>query len=518
MFHILTAAACTQLLHDCRTPDRRVSVVPYPPHLLGDCADPAEPTIINDCAAPPQSLFHRDCATPAPVLPPTNTLPDLLYAHPDVQSIVLDDAYAVVFVPSVSRIAVLNKAAQQLLARLPLAPAHCPPDVYAALALLYTCGLATAQPTPTLPPPPESESLVAWLHLTNACNLRCQYCYIRKSDEQMDDATAHAAIDTVIRSAVQHGYPQIILKYAGGEPGLQLKLIARIHRYAQQQAHAHGLHLQAGILTNGTTLTARAVQLLHELGIQITISLDGGAAAHNHLRPTQHNNGSFERVTAGITTAIAGGLRPDIAVTVTAHNVTELPNLVAWLLDHNLRFSLSLYRDQQGDAEPVLQANEQYIIAGLRAAYAVLAQRPPTWSVLATLLDRTDSSAAHQRACAAGHNYLVIDQHGNIAQCQMTLDQPVTTLATPDPLSLIRASNIGVKSIPVDQKQGCRVCEWRYWCAGGCAVATHRATGSYDRPSPNCAIYKALYPELIRLEGLRLHYWHTRLHACKQAA
>lgn len=32
----------------------------------------------------------------------------------------------------------------------------------------------------------------------------------------------------------------------------------------------------------------------------------------------------------------------------------------------------------------------------------------------------------------------------------------------------------------------------------------YRATGRYDRKSPNCNIYKAIFPEVLRLEGLRL--------------
>lgn len=46
--------------------------------------------------------------------------------------------------------------------------------------------------------------------------------------------------------------------------------------------------------------------------------------------------------------------------------------------------------------------------------------------------------------------------------------------------------------------------EWKHWCTGGCPLATFKATGRYDIQSPNCNIYKALYPEALRLEGLRL--------------
>jgi len=33
---------------------------------------------------------------------------------------------------------------------------------------------------------------------------------------------------------------------------------------------------------------------------------------------------------------------------------------------------------------------------------------------------------------------------------------------------------------------------------------TYRATGRYDVQSPNCRIYTTLYPDLLRLEALRL--------------
>ncbi len=56
----------------------------------------------------------------------------------------------------------------------------------------------------------------------------------------------------------------------------------------------------------------------------------------------------------------------------------------------------------------------------------------------------------------------------------------------------------------VEEKAGCRDCTWRYWRSGGCAVATFRATGRYDVKSPNCNIYKAIYPQALRLEGLRM--------------
>ena len=86
-----------------------------------------------------------------------------------------------------------------------------------------------------IPAPESPQVLVAWLQLTNACNLRCGYCYIQRSGESMSVATAQDAVDAVIRAALQHGYPVIALKYAGGEASLRMDLVEQTHRYAQAQ-------------------------------------------------------------------------------------------------------------------------------------------------------------------------------------------------------------------------------------------------------------------------------------------
>ena len=86
----------------------------------------------------------------------------------------------------------------------------------------------------------------------------------------------------------------------------------------------------------------------------------------------------------------------------------------------------------------------------------------------------------------------------------MHLNEVVADAHEVDVLSVIRSDKKGVQNMLVEEKEGCRTCEWKYWCAGGCSLATFKATGRFDVKSPNCNIYKAIYPEAIRLEGLRL--------------
>jgi uncharacterized protein len=110
----------------------------------------------------------------------------------------------------------------------------------------------------------------------------------------------------------------------------------------------------------------------------------------------------------------------------------------------------------------------------------------------------------HNYHCGVGRSYLAIDQRGGIAKCQVDIKRTLTTIDAVNPLRVIRESQQSVRAVPIDEKEGCRSCEWRYWCTGGCPMLTYRQTGRSDIKSPNCNIYKALFPDALRLEALRL--------------
>jgi len=99
---------------------------------------------------------------------------------------------------------------------------------------------------------------------------------------------------------------------------------------------------------------------------------------------------------------------------------------------------------------------------------------------------------------------VVIGPEGGVAKCHMEIERTLGDVFHDDPLELVRRDTRTTLNLLVEEKEGCRDCTWRHWCAGGCPVATFRATGRYDIKSPNCAIYKAIYPPALRLEALRL--------------
>ena len=357
-------------------------------------------------------------------------------------------------------------------------------------------------------PEPEfrrSRVLTAWLHVTNACNLRCPYCYVNKTADGMDEPVGFASVEAVMRSAVTHGFAAVKLKYAGGEASLNHRLMMSMHGHARTLAARAGLELQATLLSNGVALPPALIESLRSEGIRVMISLDGVGGPHDHQRPLLNGKPSFSFVERTIARLIDQEWPPHLSITITNRNLAGLADAVRFALERDLTFSLNFFRDNDCAATfPDLRYEEQAMTSALLEAFGVIEKSLPRWSVLGSILDRGQLLEPRQRSCGVGDDYLVIDHRGRVAKCHMEIERTLGDVLADDPLQLVRQDTSTVRNLPVVEKEGCRGCSWRYWCSGGCAVATFRATGRYDIKSPNCSIYKAIYPEALRLEGLRL--------------
>ncbi len=421
------------------------------------------------------------------------------------------------------RVAVLDAQAFLLLqcfreARTPLevmrrSPEWSPSSIEDGAGLLYSLGFLRDihEPAPERQRD-DTQTLTAWVHVTNSCNLRCTYCYLGKTQEHMADGIARQSIDAIFRSARRQRFRRVRLKYAGGEASLRLPHVLEMHDYAAEQAARAGIELDAHILSNGVVLSQRAIDQLKQRHIGITISLDGVGEAHDRQRPFRSGLGSFRFVDRTITRLLQNALIPAITVTVSLRNLDDLPELMGYILERDLPFTLSYYRDNDCSTHiQDLQFSEEQMIAGMRRVFAFIEQRLPRHCLLDSLIDKADLTRPHQRTCGVGVNSLIIDQHGGVAKCQAAIGQRVATIRHPDPLQAIQEDRLGIQGVPVDEKEGCRTCTWRYWCAGGCPLLTYRLTGRYDLRSPNCHIYQALFPEALRLEALRLLTYESPL-------
>lgn len=461
-------------------------------------------------ATPPQPTARFECDCVAPLVEIENDCrqPGLLaaspYVHPHGSHVApLPHGFHLVHSPhATAGPVVLAPAAFDRWQRF-RAPAPLRDDMERRLAALALLQPLTTAPALCAGPP---DTLTAWLHITNACNLDCPYCYVRKSSERMSEATGLRAAAAVFDNALRHGFRTVKLKYAGGEASLHFALVRRLHDYATALAERTGIELREVMLTNAVHLRPADADWLAENRIKVMISLDGVGQLHNELRPLRNRAGfdTFAAVAHTVDEVLRPrGIRPDVNMVVTGRNAHGAADLARWtILERRLPTTFTFYRPNllaRGGGE--LRLEEEALIRGMLAAYATIEHDLPTWPFAGGLLDRV-STEARTHACGVGQNYLVITHTGALSQCPMHLGQPVQTGLEGDLLAVVAAGPL--LNLPVEQKTGCRDCAFRYRCAGGCPLETFRATGRWDVQSPNCGIYRALLPAALRLEGLRL--------------
>ena len=404
---------------------------------------------------------------------------------------------------------VLNKAAEQILIDI----ANKNSDQINSINKIYLYELVksglvfsdSSMPTEAVTNNYSSNTLSAWLHITDQCNLRCSYCYLPHTKEDMTAETAQISIEKLFDSAKKHNYKRVKIKYAGGEPLLRFDLVKLCHEQAQKMALKYKIPFDETILTNSTLLNEEKAQQIKQMGMKVMISLDGLSQNHDNQRHYSDKSGSFQKVIAGINAAINAGIPPHISITVTELNAPNLFELVEWLLPLNLTFSLNFYRSNiYSQNLNDLYLREKIIIDGLLKAFAVLRETLPQWNMLSALGDRANFYQQHQHTCGVGRDYLVFTPQGHLAKCQMDIHNYLNPHDQKDPVQLIREDTLGIQNLPVNSKSECSKCEWKHWCTGGCPLMTRRIKNNYTAKSPNCNIYKAIFPEILRLEGLRL--------------
>lgn len=451
-----------------------------------------------------------DCACPDGTLTvePFNSAYETPLRHAVLHRQTIDSTHTLMFNPlSDQGVAVLNREAFTLWSDFaqPMPISALPVHQQDSVRLMARCGLL--EPLDRMPPvrPTPPKTLSAWLHVTNQCNLRCDYCYVHKTDDGMDEATGYAAIDALIRVAQKYRFHMLKVKYAGGEASLNVKLLTALHDYARSAAHDAGITLDGVMLSNGVALSDTAIERIKASGIRVMISLDGIGEVHDRQRRFVNGRGSFAYVERTLNRLRDHDVKPFISITVSDRTAADLPHVIDFVLDRELPFNLNFFRDNEcASAHSDLMLNDDRMIEGVSAALKRIEARLPDASLIGSLVDRAQFHQPHQKTCGVGESYMVIHHQGKVAKCHMEIEQSVSDIYADDPLMDIRQDKYGVQNLPVEEKEGCRNCEWRYWCAGGCPLVTFKATGRWDVKSPYCHIYKAIYPQVLRLEALRL--------------
>ncbi len=353
-----------------------------------------------------------------------------------------------------------------------------------------------------------SKDLTVWFHITNQCNLRCTYCYVSKTADSMTEKTAERAILRLLQDAKKHNFKCLRINFSGGECLLEFNKIVKLVQFGNKTAKEIGIDIFYSILTNGVLITEKVARFLEKNHFEVGVSLDGIGKYNDVQRVFPDGSGSFRYITRGVEILKHHKIKFNLMVTITALSVKKIPEFTKYCLDHNIAFAFSFYHDNPNSVDPKLVLNEKQLISSLKKAYRVIYERmpDPSMGIINSILNRVSFKKPHIGACGVGENYMALSFDGNVVACPMTMENPLGSVDDGDIVKMIKKkSPLNNELAVVDRAAECLKCQWRLICAGGCPLEYEKAQDK-SKP-PFCDIYKALIPELLRVEAKRLIKW-----------
>jgi len=163
------------------------------------------------------------------------------------------------------------------------------------------------------------------LHVSQACNLACKYCYadhgtFGEHPRLMTKELAKKAVDFLF--AGTRGCRQVGIVFLGGEPLLNFDTIRHVVDYSQALGEKEEKRVAYSLTTNGTVLNDEIIEFLcrHRFGLKV--SMDGDKELHDEMRPFKNGKGSYDLVAANLKKLLAQRGQLSVRPTLTRSNVS----------------------------------------------------------------------------------------------------------------------------------------------------------------------------------------------------
>lgn len=280
-----------------------------------------------------------------------------------------------------------------------------------------------------------------YLHVTQECNLRCTYCYARHNlgkNMMMTPNLANRVIDEIAN--VTH----IVL--TGGEPLLNPQ-INDIIKCIRERTNA-----RITLLTNGT-LIRQCIDTLDRVD-NIIVSLDVGESQN----------------------------RKGLDATKVLEYLEYLP--------HRIKEKTSV-RSVISPGEELLIPKMKKQIKSMNLEYITVPQLPNSPEDITSLPDMallTDlSEPTHNyrpTRCGAGTTIIAIDWNGDIYPCQSLIkkDLKMGSILDSEWHKQLETSTVrhDILNSTVQKIEGCKNCDYKYICGGGCRALSYNVYGRFD--------------------------------------
>ncbi len=354
------------------------------------------------------------------------------------------------------------------------------PGVSKALAELLSWADTSA---PSVPAKPRARHKIDTLtvNVTQICNLACTYC-AAGGDGTYGDPTTKISVDKTLPQLsfflgkLDPG-DKFTLTFLGGEPLLYPEGIELISKYLEQEAKQKNITLRLRIVTNGTLLNQKNIELLTRFKMHVVISLDGPPEINDAIRKTKSSNFNTASILKNLESLMA---RKNELASISLAAVFGSGNLeVLKCYEFLSSFpvdSLSLCFDHSShdssDSQKFFQEMQLVAESAWSKGQESELRRIEYFDKVFMVLDQ---KIRITNFCGSGKNFLMVDAKNTLTTCPWQAGKPEESVGHGPTLFEDRLAPYQEDLV---SKNNCHSCWAKYLCGGGCMYSNQQATGS----------------------------------------
>jgi len=350
------------------------------------------------------------------------------------------------------------------------------------------------------------------LHLTDACNMSCLYCYVPKKLRllpKMSIEIAETAINKLLEYRDKYWKDLTLhIVFHGGEPMMNKELLYTIiERW-------HGERIKFGIQSNGTLINEEDVLFFKKHNIDVGISIDGPSPEYHDIQRFYVNGkGTFKAVDRTLRMFKSLGVPVGAIITITRYNVSSLRDMLRYLISLGIRSALfnpvSPSTPNARNLMPpieILSSSYKQLLYDLvdmnRSGVKLIVQNIES-IVVALTVTNMRTLACDISPCGASRLFLVILADGSVFPCSEFIGFPefklgnILTHSVED--LLMTKPAVKLRSRKVEEIPGCNSCPYGLICGANCPASVYGLYKDLKKASPYCEFKKALIDEVLYL-------------------
>lgn len=349
------------------------------------------------------------------------------------------------------------------------------------------------------------------IHVTNKCNLRCKYCYANGGTYHSEEALLTKEQLDLILERFYNEFDIIEgIQLFGGEPLIDLYMIEYICNQINKFNKEKNLNTTIGLITNGTLINDKFIELVKKFNLHVTVSYDGNKKINDILRVYPNNLGTSDTIIKNILKLKEKTNQPEvIEATYTQYHFDNNITVLDIIKHIN-----ELFPNTYLHLVPAGGSNDcDYLLKNLEAFTDIksifdknIADTKNEYSY--SLIQRFINSLVNKEygndyICSAGVGTLSVSVNGDIYPCFMFTDMDDVVLGNVSNPNVFKSSNYISRLQKIQNfnfkytNKKCKNCFINTLCTSCLGTNLLNCGDIYKLDDKNCEMFKSMASNII---------------------